>query len=120
MYPIEKYTIKSFDKKNTDGTTTKVVMALSTYAGKIVKGIAKCLPTDEYDFENGKLLAAARCDTKVCQKRLTRAQKKMHALANAVEETNRQYAMARAYYDDALKEAFEASKRLREIEEKLG
>ena len=120
MYPIEKYNFVTYNKKNANGTTSKTIVALSTYAGKVVKGIAKCQPGDNYDFEKGKQLAAARCDTKVCQKRLARAQKKMHTLANAVEEVNRQYAKVCSYYDDAVKEAFEASKRLREIEDKLG
>jgi hypothetical protein len=52
------------------------VIAVSTYAGKIVRGIAKCNPVDEFDVERGKVLAAARCNLKVAKKRRTRAAKK--------------------------------------------
>ena len=50
------------------------VIALSSYGGKCVKGIAKCDPQDEFNIEYGKKLAAARCNEKVCHKRLRRAQ----------------------------------------------
>ena len=46
------------------------VIAVSTYAGKTVRGIAICSPEDKFDIEFGKKLAAARCNEKVAEKRL--------------------------------------------------
>ena len=56
----------------TDGKTK--VIAVSTYAGKTVRGIAKCDVNDTFFLEKGKELAAARCNEKVAKKRLIRAQ----------------------------------------------
>ena len=51
---------------------TKVV-AVSTYAGKAVRGVAKCDVNDTFSLEKGKELAAARCNEKIAKKRFTRA-----------------------------------------------
>lgn len=51
------------------------VICVSTYAGKTVKGIAKCADDDEFDLEFGKALAKARCDFKVAKKRMRRAER---------------------------------------------
>ena len=56
----------------TDGKTK--VVAVSTYAGKVVRGVAKCDVNDTFSLEKGKELAAARCNEKIAKKRLTRAQ----------------------------------------------
>ena len=61
---------------------TKVV-AVSTYAGKTVRGVAKCDVNDTFSLEKGKELAAARCNEKIAKKRLTRAQ---NAHADAMVE----------------------------------
>ena len=58
----------------TDGKTK--VIAVSTYAGKAVRGVAKCDINDTFSFEKGKELAAARCNQKIAKKRLTRAENK--------------------------------------------
>ena len=56
----------------TDGKTK--VIAVSTYAGKTVRGVAKCDVNDTFSLEKGKELAAARCNEKIAKKRFTRAQ----------------------------------------------
>ena len=56
----------------TDGKTK--VVAVSTYAGKVVRGVAKCDVNDTFSLEKGKELAAARCNEKVANKRFARAQ----------------------------------------------
>ena len=45
------------------------VICVSHYAGKTVKGIAKCAPTDTYSDDFGKALSQLRCDIKVARKR---------------------------------------------------
>jgi hypothetical protein len=67
-------------------TTANKVIAVSTYAGRSVRGTAKCDPRDSFDLEKGKKLAAARCNEKVAQKRLQRAVQKQE---EAVKEYNR-------------------------------
>lgn len=65
------------------------IIAVSTYAGKTVKGYAKCAPGDEFDEWHGKVLAAARCNEKVAQKRATRAEKKSCEAYKALIEAYR-------------------------------
>lgn len=119
MYPIEKYNYITYDKKNIDGTVSKITLAMSTYCGKIVKGVAKCTPTDDFDPEVGIKLAAARCDLKVCLKRKDRAMKKMHEVAQLIEKLTLEYNKLHKYADDSIAECFEASKRLSDIEDSL-
>lgn len=68
MYPIEKY------KFYTNGSR---VIAVSTYAGRTVRGVAVCHDGDEFSLEKGKELAALRCAEKIARKRLNRAERKV-------------------------------------------
>lgn len=95
MYPIEKY------KFYTNGSR---VIAVSTYAGKTVRGIANCHDGDEFSLEKGKRLAALRCAEKIARKRLNRADRKVDeaywAHANAEEYLDKMC----DYKDDAIYE----------------
>lgn len=73
-YPLNKYKFYSGNGK---------VIAVSTYGGRVVKGVAKCDPNDEFDMEKGKQLAAARCNAKVAKKRVKRAHVE---LKNAIDD----------------------------------
>ena len=53
------------------------VLAISTFAGKTVKGVATCSPDDIFDADKGAELAAARCNKKVAKKRVRHAEKKL-------------------------------------------
>ena len=53
------------DKK----TGAHIVKARTMYAGKTVSAIAKCDPTDTFDFEFGKRVALLRLDAKIAHKR---------------------------------------------------
>ena len=119
MYPIEKYQFKVYEKTNKDGSKSSVVTALSTYCGKVVKGVAKCIATDPFDLEKGTRLAAARCDLKVCVKRSKRALAKKLEAEKKLEELTAHYVKMSKYYDDAISEAYQSSKRLSKIEEEL-
>ena len=66
-YPIEKY--KFYDAGNK-------IIAVSTYAGKQVRGVAICHPDDNFNLETGKQIAAARCNYRIATKRYERAQAK--------------------------------------------
>lgn len=69
-------------------TAGNKTIAISSYAGKTVRGVAKCNPKDTYDPEKGKDLATARCAYKIALRRQKRAQKKV--------------AEAKAQYEEAL------------------
>lgn len=98
MFPVEKYRYY-VDERN------RTVIAVSTYAGKTVKGLAKCDPRDEFDIEKGKELAAARCAEKIANKRLARASKKIAYAQNQLEEARKYYSKMFEYFSDAQKEA---------------
>ena len=57
--------------------TPNKVIAVSSFAGQTVRGVAKCNPADEFDPEKGAALAAARCGVKIAEKRVKRAYSKV-------------------------------------------
>ena len=107
MYPISKYKI-FIDSKGK-------IIALSTYAGKTVRGVAKCNPKDEFDMEKGKKLAVARCAKKIAEKRVARAMKKVQEAEELRESaTNRLYKM-KIYLEDAKAERAIADKNIEDL-----
>ena len=54
----------------------KKVICVSHYAGKPVRGVAKCAPGDEFNVKIGERLARLRCDLKVACLRYGRAHEK--------------------------------------------
>jgi len=63
-----------------------VVVVTSTYAGKTVRGVAKCSPNDKFDICIGENLAKARCDYKIEKLRTKRAYTECK---RAMDEVNR-------------------------------
>ena len=99
-FPLEKYRYYVNGNK---------VIAVSTYCGKTVRGVAVCHPDDEFNLELGKRIAAARCNERVAEKRLYRASDKaMQAGLDVLKAQQHQKDM-QAYYIDAY-EACEAAK----------
>ena len=88
------------------------VVALSTFAGKAVRGIAKCDPRDEYSAEFGETLAVARCDAKISEKRVASATKKLAAASNALAEAQKQFENMTRYYTDSVKKSADANERV--------
>ena len=89
-YPIEKYRIV-IHQHPTYHTTE--ILAMSTYAGEVVKGKAICQIDDCYDEQSGIELAVARCAEKIAKKRKARA-------ARLLKHAKEQLAMAQKYVDD--------------------
>ena len=119
MYPIEKYQFKTYEKVNKDGSKSTVVVALSTYCGKVVKGVAKCLETDKFSLEDGMKLAAARCDAKVCEKRYKRADIRKSIRSRELDEIRKEYESVMEYYRESMDEYLKSLQRLKEIETKM-
>ena len=65
-YPVEKYRIVVHQHPRYH--TTEII-AMSTYAGEVVKGKAICQIGDNYDEQAGTELAVARCAEKIARKR---------------------------------------------------
>ena len=95
MYPIEKY------KFYTNGSR---VIAVSTYAGKTVRGVAVCHTGDEFSLEKGKKLAALRCAEKIAKKRVARANRKVDEAYCAYVDAETYLDKMVDYKDDALYE----------------
>lgn len=90
MYDVSKYKCYAYEEKNPDGSVRgPAVVAISTYAGKNVKGYAKVHPGDEFNWEKGRDLAIARCNAKIADKRHKRAQRKMLEAQQMVAEAQK-------------------------------
>ena len=92
-YTVDKYRFYQSDNK---------VIAVSTYAGQPVRGIAKCDPADEFSLEYGKALAAARCNEKIAEKRAIRASRKFFEAHKAMVEAKNYFDRMREYCDDSI------------------
>ena len=111
-YPIEKY--KYYHSKRTNE-----VIAVSTYAGKVVKGKAKCNSTDEFDFETGKKLAAARLSARVSRLRKQNAHRLGQKALHQLIEAQRYFNKMERYFWDACDEVEYTEAQLNEIEKAL-
>ena len=106
MYPLSKY--KFYRQGNK-------VIAVSTYAGRTVRGVAKCDESDSFDFEKGKELAAARCAQKIAVKRVNRARRKFYEAEDAVAEAEIYCDKMGVYYDDAIDALYEVEEYLKDL-----
>lgn len=95
------------------------VICISTYAKKVVKGIAKCSPNDEFDIEIGKELAKLRCDVKIADKRANRAAEKYIEAEDNLFEANQYFSDMRSYYFDSERKYSEALDKLNDFEKKM-
>ena len=96
--------------------TPNKVIALSTYGGRTVRGVAKCHPNDTFNVEFGKALAAARCNQKVAAKRYARARSEYNKLCTEIAEFNARATKVLKYLKDSAeadKEAIEATRDLK-------
>ena len=96
-FSLDRYKFYHYTGK--DGKET--IAAVSSYAGKTVKGYAKCNPLDSFDEGKGKELAAARCNAKIAKKRYERARIKLVAAQAKLEEARKYYANMSKYFEDA-------------------
>lgn len=106
MYPIEKYKYYATGNK---------VIAVSTYAGKTVRGVAKCNPEDTFDLEKGMRIAAARCAEKIAFKRLHRADHKLVEAIRAFQQAECHLDDMEVYAADAEEELYKVQARLKEL-----
>lgn len=95
------------------------VIAISTYAGKTVRGVAKCDPRDTFNTEDGKKLAAARCNEKISKKRLARASKKLKQAEAQLREAQAHYNKMLTYRNESHTAYMEACSSVGDLKEKI-
>jgi hypothetical protein len=95
----------------------KTIVALSTFAGKPVAGVARCAPEDTFDIEAGKKLAAARCGAKIAEKRMKYAEKCSVIAEEYAEYWNAYRAKMENYERDSAKAYLDAVAELVELED---
>lgn len=96
-------------------THNNEVIAVSTFAGKTVRGVAKCNPADAFDLAKGKALAEARCNAKVAEKRFKRAKSKCEETFKAYSDAVTKHNKMVDYYEDALAAKELAEKEIAEL-----
>ena len=106
MYPFDRYRYYTAGNK---------IIAVSTYAGKTVRGITKCAEGDTFDMEKGKKLAAARCALKIANKRLNRAIRKENEANDAFYQAQRHLDKMTTYASDAWDAKYDAEDYLAEV-----
>ena len=107
MFPLNKYTYVVNGNK---------IIALQTYGGKVYRGVAKCAPEDEFDFEIGQQLAAARCNKKIAQARFAAANQKYNNAFDQCEYWQKQKDKYAHFTNDAAESVRIASDHLFALE----
>lgn len=98
-----------------DNENRKITVAISTYAGKKVKGYATCDPADEYNAKSGAELAIARCDKKVASRRVKRAKACFEEAQREYEKALRHLQDMCIYYSDAIEREVDAKLHVEEV-----
>ena len=109
---------KFYDYKDKD-SGSHVVVCVSSYAGKPVKGRAKCAPNDDFNLDKGKALAQARCDAAIAEKRRKRAMTKVVEAYNAYTEASWYLEDMDQYAKDSVIACKEAMDHLMELEKNM-
>lgn len=84
------------------------VVAVTSFARRPVRAVAKCDPRDTFNVEFGKALAVARCDVKVADKRLVAAKKRLDKANEAMIAAKRELDAAKEYFNLAQTEYVDA------------
>lgn len=106
-------------KKYFYGIGENKIVCVSTFAGKAIRGVAKCDPDDTFNIEDGKKLAYARCDVKVAEKRLQFAKKRFEEATIAHLEAKKIFESRQSRYEAEVKKLEEAKAALEKIETSL-
>ena len=111
--------MKNYTNKYRFYNSDNKVVAVSTYAGKPVRGVAKCDPEDTFSMDDGKELAMARCNEKIAEKRFKRAQRKYDEACADYLTANRYLGRMSAYLTDAHKSLIDARENVTSVLNKI-
>ena len=90
----------------------KKVIAVTHYAGRAVRGIAKCAPEDTFDVEIGCKIAVARAEAKAARAKIRNAAAKYLEAAKAADAAEKRFDEMKQYYMDAIDQLDEAEEYL--------
>lgn len=93
------------------------IIVVSQYAGRRVKGYAKCNPADSFDYNKGEDLATLRCDEKIAEKRVKRAAQKLSEAQEAFNNAEQRLLDMTRYLSEAKAELVEAQFARKKLEE---
>ena len=110
---------RKFNYKYVINEEKRTVVALSSFAGQVVRGVARCAPNDAFNVEAGKKLAEARCAAKIAHKRLQRAEDMAKWSAEAVAYYTDQARKYAQYEVDAIEGVKKAAADLKKLEDKF-
>lgn len=111
--------MRKFEYKYKIDEEKRTIVAMSTFAGKVVTGVARCDPRDEFVINDGKKLAAARCSVKIAEKRVKRAELCYNIAVEAFKYWSDRLAKMKHYKDDSITAYEAAFDALTNIEEKF-
>ena len=94
--------MRKFEYKYKIDEEKRTVVALSTFAGRTVVGVARCADTDEFNVETGKKIAAARCSVKIAEKRMKRAEECYSFAKDCVEFWTERLEKMKKYDSDSV------------------
>lgn len=107
---------RKFNYKYVINEEKRTVVALSSFAGQVVRGVARCAPNDVWDVEAGKRLAEARCSAKIAHKRLKRAEDIVNGCRQGLQYYTEQVAKYEQYELDAIEGVKKATEELLKLE----
>ena len=111
--------MRKFEYKYKIDEDKRTIVAMSTFAGKVIVGVARCAPTDEFNIELGKKIAAARCSVKIAEKRMKRANYCLADAAAGLAWFQKRVEHMQKYQDDSVNAYQSAVTALAEIEKKI-
>lgn len=95
------------------------IIAVSSYAGRPVRGVAKCDPRDNFNQKKGEELAQARCNLKIALKRAKRANAEVEKAKAERDRAQARIDKMTAYLTDATHQLIQADNELKRIENEL-
>ena len=96
------------------------VYCVSSYAGKAVRGVAKCdTSLDNFDLDAGKKLAQLRCDYKIAKKRVLRAREKHSEAIRLLGDAREYETKMQNYYDESFAEFVKLHDELEALEKSM-
>lgn len=103
--------------QNADNGT---IVCTTIYKGRMIRGIAKCNPEDNFDISIGKKLAYLRCRAKFMRKKLIRAKKVLAEASNALTFAKLNFGKACEFVDDSEAQLRNAKSELFKFASSLG
>ena len=92
------------------------IYVTAQYAGKEYRAVSKCAPEDDFDMTKGCLLARARLDAKIAEKRHKKAKIKLDAVKKDLTDITFRLSDMKSYFKFTKSELKKCDKYLRDIE----